>query len=303
MAAELQTYGDSSIVRSVQKEIEILTPVENLLVKGLKKSTAKSMVHSWQDDTLATTASAASNEYKAFAGDTLSVPTLRTNLVEHVNVAGAVTEAQTLVKHESGENEFSRQVAKKMMEWSNSAEYDLLRSSLVSGVSGTAPRMNGVIRTISTNSTAHTSGTIFSESILVGLLQLTYDNSNGEGATDLLVGSILKRKISGFTAGITRYQDNGEKISGQVVQVYESDFGTVKVHLHRFVQIAADATARIVGMRMDKFYAAYLEGGEAKLTEQGVRSTSRDFVINGYLTLENRNERCSMFASGFLKVA
>ena len=303
MAAELQTYGDSSIVRSVQNEIEILTPVENLLVKGLKKSTAKSTIHSWQDDTLATTASAAATEYKAFAGDTLSVPTLRTNLVEHIYVAGAVTEAQSLVKHESGEKEYSRQVAKKMLEWSNAAEFDLLRSSLVSGVSGTAPRMNGVIRTITTNSTAHTSGTVFTESILVGLLSLTWDNSNGEGATDILVGSILKRRISGFSTGITRYQPNQEKVSGQVVQLYESDFGTVKVHLHRFVQLSTDSTARIVGMRMDKFYTAYLDGGEAKLTKQGVRATSDDFVINGYLTLENRNEKCSMFASGFLKVA
>lgn len=303
MAAELQTYGDASIVRSVQKEIEILTPEENLLMKNLKKSTAKNTVHSWQDDTLDSAGSAATTEFKSFAGDTLSVPTFRTNLVEHVYKAGSITEMQTLVKHESGQNEYSRQVAKKMMDWSNAAEYDLLRSSLVSGISGTTPRMNGVIRTITTNSTAHTSGTVFSESILVGLLSLTWENSNGEGATDLLVGSILKRKISGFSTGITRYQPNGEKISGQVVQLYESDFGTVKVHLHRYVQISTDSTARIVGMRMDKYYAAYLEGGEAKLTDQAVRATSRDFVINGYLTLENRNEKCSFFASGFLKQA
>lgn len=302
MAAELQTYGDASIVRSVQKEIEILTPEENLLMKNLKKSTALNTVHSWQDDTLDSAGSAATTEFKTFAGDTLSVPTLRTNLVEHVYKAGSVTETQALVKHESGENEYSRQVAKKMMDWSNAAEYDLLRSSLVSGISGTTPRMNGVIRTITTNSTAHTSGTVFSESILVGLLQLPYDNGN-DVATDLLVGAILKRKISGFTAGITRNVDASEKKTGQVVQLYESDFGTVKVHLHRYVQMSADATARIVGMRMDKFYIAYLQGGEAKLTPQAVRATSKDFVINGYLTLENRNEKCSFFASGFLKQA
>jgi hypothetical protein len=39
MANELLTHGDSSVVRDVQKEIEILTPVENLLVKNLKKTT------------------------------------------------------------------------------------------------------------------------------------------------------------------------------------------------------------------------------------------------------------------------
>lgn len=303
MAAELQTYGDSSIVRDVQKEIEILTPEENLLMKNLKKSTARSTVHQWQDDTLDTAGSAVATEYKAFTPDTLSVPTLRTNLVQHVYKAVSVTEAERAVAHESGQDEFSRQVAKKMISWTNAAEYDLLRSSLVSGVSGTAPRMNGAIRTITTNTTAMTSGTIFSESILVGLLSQTWDASNGEAATDILVGSILKRKISGFTTGLTKYGDVESKRAGTVVQLYESDFGTVNVHLHRYIQDTNDATARIAGLRMDKLYVAYLKGGEPKMTLQGIRATSTDAVINGYLTLENRNQLCSFFASGFLKVA
>lgn len=300
MADELRTYGDASIVRDVQKEIEILSPVENLLLNNLRKATAKNMIHSWQDDTLDTAGSAATTEYKDFAGDALTTPSLRTNLVQHVYKAGSVTEAQTMVTHESGQNEYARQVAKKMKAWANSAEFDLVRSSLVSGVSGTTPRMNGVIRTLSTNVTTQTSGTVFSESILVGLMQLTYDNGNGDVATDILVGSNMKAKISSFTAGITKNITVGERKAGAVVGVYESDFGTVNVHLHRYVQQTGDATARVLGINMDKYYIAYLNGQGAKMTEQGVRSTSKDFVINGYLTLENRNERCSFFAGGYL---
>jgi hypothetical protein len=301
MANELLTHGDSSVVRDVQKEIEILTPVENLLVKNLKKTTARNQIHSWQTDTLATTASAAAAEFKAFAGDALSSPALVTNLVEHIYVAGSITEAQVLSTHESGQNEYSRQVAKKMMEWSNAAEFDLLRSSLVSGASGVAARMNGVIRSITTNTTGQTSGTVFSESILIGLITQTWENSNGEGATDILVGSILKSKISGFGTGIVKNVNLSENTAGQVVQVYESDFGTINVHLHRFIQQSADSTARIVGMRMDKYYLAYLNGQGVKLTDQAVRATSKDFVINGYLTLENRQQKCSFFANGYLK--
>jgi len=303
MAAELRSYGDTTVVRSVQEEIEILTPEENLLLKNLAKSTAKAMTHQWMDDTLDTAGSAVATEYKAFTPDTLSVPTLRSNLVQHVYKAISVTEAQTMVSHEHAQNEFSRQVAKKMISWSNAAEYDLVRSSLVSGVSGTAPRMNGVIQLTSTNSTAHTSGTVFSESIALGLLQLTWDASNGDAATDVMVGSVIKRKMSGFATGITKNINVGEKKAGQVVQVYESDFGTVNVHLHRYVQVSGDATARFLAVNMSKLYIAYLEGGEPKMTEQGVRSTSRDAVINGYLTLENRQEKTGAFASGFLNVA
>ncbi len=301
MAGELRTYGDASIVQDVQAEIEILTPTENLLVKGLQKTTAVSEVHQWQDDTLATAGSAAVTQYKAFTPSTLSTPTLRTNLVEQVYQAGSVTEAQMKVQHYSGKNEYARQVTKKMMDYSNSVEFDLLRSSLVSGVSGTVPRMNGVIKTISTNTTAQTSGTVFSESILVGLLKQTWDNSNGDTSTDLLVGSILKTKISGFTTGITKYVDRDAKAAGAIVQMYESDFGTVNVHMHRYIQVAGtDATGRILGMNMDKYYVAYLPGGEAQMTEYAKNGTSKDFVINGYMTLENRQEKSSFFASGYL---
>lgn len=301
MAGELRTYGDPSIVTDVQKEIELLTPQENLLLRSLQKTTALSEVHQWQDDTLASAGSSAVTQYKAFTPDTLSVPTLRTNLIEQVYRAGSVTEAQQKVAHFSGKDEYSRQVTKQMINWSNAAEFDLLRSSLVSGASGTTSRMNGVINTLTTNTTAHTSGTVFSESVLIGLLKQTWDNSSGDTTTDLLVGSILKTKISGFTTGITKYIDRDAKAAGQVVQMYESDFGTVNVHLHRYVQLSTDATARIVGMNMEKFYIAYLTGGDAKLTKYAKNATSDDFVINGYLTLENRQQVSSFFASGFLK--
>jgi hypothetical protein len=300
MASELQTYGDAAIVKSVQEEIEILTPVENLLMKQCRKSTAQAMVHQWQDDTLRAVSSAAAREIETHTPNALSTPTLRTNLIEHVYLAGSVSEAQQKVRHYSGEDEYARQVTKVMMDWSNAAEFDLLRSSLISGVSGTAPRMNGVIRTLSTNVTAQTSGTVFSESILIGLLKLTWDNSNGESATDLLVGSNIKSRISQFTTGLTTNVDRGQRAAGKVVQSYESDYGTVNVHLHRYIQTSGDATARIAGVRMDKFYVAYLVDGEAKLSEYAKTKTSKDFVINGYMTLENRNEKCSFFSSGYL---
>ena len=299
----LRTYGDDSIVRSVQAEIEMLSPVENMLLNNLQKSTARNMVHQWQDDTLATPTGGAAPQYQAFTPDTLSTPTLRQNVVQHIYQAVSVTEAQQMVTHESGEKEYARQVAKKMKDWANNAEYALLRSSLVSGVSGTAARMNGVIQTISTNATAHTSGTVFSESIFNGLFELNWENSNGETATDVLVGAKMKRKISSFTANITRNIDVSAARAGAPVQVYESDFGTVNIHLHRYMQESADATARVLGVNMDKLYVAYLGGEGVKMTEQGVRSTSKDAVINGYLTLENRNEATCFFADGFLKEA
>lgn len=304
MANEIRTYGDQSIVTSVQEMVELLTPTENFLYKNLRRSTARAMVHQWQDDTLDSAGSGAAAEYVAFSPDAGTTPTLRSNVVMHELKSFSVTTAQRKVSHYNNEDAFSYQATKAMKSWTNKAEFDLLRSSLVSGVSATAPRMNGVIQSISTNSTAHASGTVFSESILLGLLQLTWDGSNGDTATDLLVGAAMKRRISAFSTGITKNVNVGESLAGQVVQVYESDFGTVKVHLHRYIQIAGtDATARIVGMNVDKYYVAQLNGDGPEMVQQAVRATSTDAIIEGYLTLENRLEASSFFSSGFLLTA
>lgn len=303
MAGELRSYGDTSVVESVQAEIEILSPKENFVFNNATKSVARNTVHQWQDDTLDAAGSAVATEYRAFTPDTLTVPTLRTNLVQHIYKAVSVSEVQNMVTHHSGQKEFSRQIAKKMIAWTNAAEHDLVRSSLVSGASGTAPRMNGIIQLITSNATTHTSGTVFSESVCLGLLALTWANSSGDTATDALVGSVIKRRMSAFTTGITKNIEASERKAGQVVQVYESDYGTVNVHLHRYIQLAADATARFLAVNMSKLYVAQLNGEGVKMTEQGVRATSRDAVINGYITLEDRQQQSHVFSSGFLNAA
>ncbi|MEA1925853.1 MAG: hypothetical protein U9M90_01225, partial [Patescibacteria group bacterium] len=59
----------------------------------------------------------------------------------------------------------------------------------------------GLIEAISksTNCTAQTSGTVWSASILKGLMKANWDNSNGDVATDLFMGSYLKDITDDFT--------------------------------------------------------------------------------------------------------
>lgn len=301
----VRTFGDSTVVASVQEEIQMLTAEENTLLNNLREASgAQSFTHEWMEDSLDTPGSAAETEVKSFSAESSSTPTRVTNLVEHVYKSGSVSEGQQLVSHYHNKDEYARQVTKKMKSWGNSAEYDLLRSSQQSGSSGTAGQMDGVMNLISTNSTSHSSGTTFSESILNSLVELTWNSGNGDSATDILVGAKMKRRISNFAGGITKNIDVTDRRSGSVVDAYETDFGTLNVRLHRYVQ-DGDATARVVGMDMDQHRISYLGGdqGKAKLKPQGKRSTADDFTINGYLTLENRIEETSFFSDGFLKQA
>ena len=139
----LRTYGDVSAREDVVKNaIEILTAKETQIYNKLGKTVAINTVHSYLVDTLLTAASLAVGEGDNFTPSTLTTPTRLTNLVEIVAKNFLVTRTQQDIQHYQGENELSRQTSKALMDWANAAEFDLVRSTLVSGASGTAPKMS-----------------------------------------------------------------------------------------------------------------------------------------------------------------
>lgn len=173
---------------------------------------------------------------------------------------------------------------------------------MVSGVSGTAPKMKGLIQAISksTNTTAQTSGTAWSTSIMKGLMKDNWDNSNGDVATDMYMGSYLKDVTDGFTnkTGIISDGANTKEIIN-VVDVFETGFGKVRVHKHRYVTISGtDATGRVLAIRPDKLRVAYLE--RPYIDKDLARSGGYDpRAVVGSMTLEVRNQDSNFWASGY----
>lgn len=307
IAAGLQTYGDTNRREDVVlNAIELLTATENQISSALGKTRAIDTVHSFQVDTLATPGSLAVEQSTDFSLATLSTPTRLTNLVEEIAKAIQVSRVQEAVQHYSGDNEMSRQTSKALKDWGNGLEFDLVRSTLVSGISGTVAKMNGAIAAISksTNTTAHTSGTVFSASILDGLMADNWTNSNGDVATDIYVGGILRRVIDNFTQKNNIVVNNaaGGPVIVRTVSTYETSMGTVSVHKHRYVDIAGtDATCRVLGLRPEKLKVAYLDMPFIKdLAEAGAYSKK---AVYGSCTLEVRNQDSNFFASGFLRAA
>ena len=298
----LRTFGDSAIKQDVLPLIEILTAKENWFLTNLGKTTAISTVHQVQTDTLRTVGSAAVEEGADFTLSANSTPTLRANIITNAVIPFGVTGTQELVAHYSGENELVRQTQKALTDWANAAEFDVVRSTLVSGVSGTIPKMSGIIEAISksTNTSAQTSGTVFSASILKSLLKDVVDNGNGTPVTDIFFGSYLKTVFDGFTAGSTKYMMADAKAITDSVNVYDGGaFGIVNAHYHRYVQISTDATARILGINRDKIKLAFLE--RPNIVELAKSGDYTKKAVIGKLTVEARNQDTNFFQSGFLK--
>lgn len=198
----LRTYGDVSAKEDVVKNaIEILTAKETQIYNKLGKTIAINTIHSYLVDTLLTAGSLAVGEAEDYTASVLSTPTRLTNIVEIVAKNFKVSRTQQDIQHYQGENELSRQTNKAMLDWANAAEFDLLRSTLTSGVSGTAPKLSGIIEAISlaANHTSHTSGTVWAASILDALIMNSWVNSNGDVPTEIYVGAILRRNTDYFT--------------------------------------------------------------------------------------------------------
>jgi hypothetical protein len=307
VTAAFLTYGDTSRKEDVVlNAIEILTAEENQVQAVLGKTRAIDTVHSFLVDSLMTPGTLAVQQGADFTVTALSAPTRLTNLVEEVAKAFIVARPQEAVQHYQGENELTRQTSKALKDWGNALEFDLVRSTLVSGISGTIAKMSGAIQAISksTNTTAHTSGTVFSASILDGLMTDNWTNSNGDVATDVFVGGILRRVIDNFTQKNNIVVNNamGGQTIVKTVSSYETSMGTISIRKHRYVDIqGTDATARILALRPEKLKVAYLDMPFIKnLAENGAYSKK---AVYGSATLEVRNQDSNFFASGFLRTA
>lgn len=299
----LQTYGDSTIKTDIVLDsVEIISAREDGIFSMLGKTNAIAMIHSYPVDTLATAGSLATEQGADFTYSARTTPSLLTNLVQEVAQPLRVTRPQMAVQHYHGQNELDRQLAKGLMEFSNGVEFDLVRGTLASGVSGTAQKMSGIMQAISksTNTTAHTSGTVFSATILDGLMLNCWNSSNGDVATDLFVGGIMKRVTDLFIAK-TNVVVNSPDIRGIVKTVtsYETSFGTLMIHKHRYVQQSGDATGRILAIRPEKLKVAFLEKPTV-LSNLTVGGAYTPRAVYGSMTLETRNQDSNFYADGFL---
>mgnify|MGYP001564999985 FL=1 len=298
----LRSYGDTTAKTDVVGLVEIITARETWFLNNLGKSVAMNTIHSTMIDTLRTAGSSAVAEGADFTTLASVVPTLITNLVEKVAIPFKVSRTQQLVQHYHGENELARQTTKALFDWGNSTEFDLIRSTLVSGVSGTTPKMSGIIEATSrsTNQTVHSSGTALVASIINGLMRDNVDNHNGNAATDLFAGSFLRNVIDGFTQKSNSLVGVDANTIDSMVDYYQTSFGRIAVHYHRYVQQSGDATGRLLAVRPDSLKIAYLRRPFVDTTLQ--RAGDYDFrAVIGDMTLEVKDRGSNWFSSGFDK--
>lgn len=298
---EVRTYGDVSRQEDVSPLVEILTAKETYFLNNLGKTEAKDMVHITMTDTLRTAASAAIDEGGDYTMLARTTPSRMQNIIEVIAIPFAVTRSQQQIQKHTNENELGRQTTKALMDWGNAAEFDLVRSTITSGKSGTSPKMSGILEAISRAETysAQSSGTAWSATILSAMMKDSWDDSAGDVATDLFLGSYLRDVMDTFTTKnqTTVWASEIDKIKN-ATSTYSTSFGDIVVHTHRYLQQGGDTTGRALLLRPDKLKIAYLQ---RPFIDNGI-ARSGDYdkkAVLGKCTIEVRNQLGHVFQDGY----
>lgn len=293
--ASTYTYDDNSRREDLLDVITNLDFKENQLVSGLGTSTAKDILHQWLTDTLKTPGSNFYVESVDASYPATTNPQRLTNYCQIVRNAIQVSDTERSMNNAGFNDRYAYEVQKKLKEWKQDLEFALMRGSLVCGSGSAARQMKGIKNWVSISCSS--SGTSLTESALNDFFQFVWNN--GTEVNAVYAPMYLKRKISAYTAGSTKYVDVTDRRLINAVDVYQADAARmVKLFAHRFVTVSADQAAGtnnsdLVGINEDFFKVAYLRKPQVRELAKTGDATNGEVV--GEQTLE-----CLHQGSGFL---
>lgn len=273
MAQPTGTFATNDMVGIREELAEVIydiTPLETPFLSSAAQVSAEAMLFEWQTDSLA----AASNT-GAIEGDDApqdsATATARLNNRTHIKTRDArVTGSARSVNTAGRADELDYQVLKRGRELKRDMEKVLLDSNAkVTGTDAVASETAGIESWIATNideasdataatgdgSDARVDGTqrVFTEDQLKTALKAIFDEG---GMPDTLsVGAFNRQIVSSFSAGRTNVQKVEDKTLHASFDVYESDFGVLKVVPNRFQR----ARTALV-LQMDMWQVAFLPG-------------------------------------------
>jgi hypothetical protein len=235
--------------------------------------------------------------------DTATPTTRLGNYHQISDKVARVSGTQRSVDHAGRDDELDYQVMLKGKELKRDMETIALANQKRSaGAPGTPRAVGAVLSYIYSNTSKGATGTdpsstvasvrgdgtqrIFTENLLKGVLQSVWING-GDPAT-IMTGGYNKQQFSTFTGRATPTEDTTKKKIVATVDVYESDFGTLKVVPNRF-QRARD----VLIFQMDLWAMGTLPGRNmvsVPLAKTG--DSDRKQVLTEW-TIEARNEKGS----------
>jgi hypothetical protein len=290
--------------------ITIVSPTETPFLSGLAKTVARSTTHEWLLDRLASfgdpdvgdaDVSVVPESYDAV----FSTPVVRqrlSNLTHILRKTVDVSDSQRAVNTAGIQDEYVYQIRKMLIELAREIEFALIHSQLnsqaevgnVGGTPATGRKMEGILNYLEPDPAGVSANYLNSDqegtiteagSPLARLTETVYNDhcqtawNKGVIFKTAYANAANKREISGFTTNVTRNVNASDLRQISNIDVYQGDFGTQAIVLHRYVP-----GREVITMDEDYWKIAVLR--PILVTELARAGNSTRAMIEAELTLE-----------------
>jgi hypothetical protein len=300
MAAPTNTYLTTAAIGNREDLTDVISridPTETPVYSMSGKAKATATLHEWQTQALAAAASNAAVEGDDFSAAAVTPSVRLTNRTQISTKAVVISGSQEAVNSAGRKSEMGYQTALKGLELRRDIEFGLTQNDVLA----TSPRKSrGLLgwtvdntskasdTTLAsyTGNTGVTDGTTrsFTEAQLKSALQLVYI-AGGKPDT-ITMGAAAKQAFSGFTGGATRNDNSEDKKVTAAVDVYVSDFGTLKAVPNLFQR-----TRDVFILESSKLAIAWLRPIFKK--EIAATGDSEKAMLIGEWTLEVQNPKAN----------
>jgi len=230
-----------------------ISPTKTPFVSNVGRTEATAVLHEWMQDSLAAAALNTNLEGNEITFASASSGTRATNYCQILVKSVIVSGSQEAVRKAGKRSELAYQVAKQTKEIARDLEYACLQSTTANaGGPTTARQMEGVVGWVTTNGVDAGTGTV--TVVQTDLEETVREVWNSGGDPDMILcHGFNKQTISGFTTGVTKNLDANDKKLVSAVNIYESDFGLMRIYPDHFI-----ATDDIAVLQSDLWRIAYL---------------------------------------------
>lgn len=234
-------YDLVGIQESVSKIISNISPTDTPFQTMIGSEGIDNTTHQWQEDSLQAPSGTNAMVEGADAPASVQQPTvMRQNTTQIMVKKAAASGTADRVKKYGRAKELSYQLGMRSIELKRDRETTFVGVGVgqvaVAGSNTVARQMAGAQAMITAVNTV--TGAL-TETAILSTAQTVY--TNGGMPSTLMIKPADSLKLAGFKAsGRTTFVDNDDKKITNVVEVYESPFGTLKVVKNRF-QKATDA--------------------------------------------------------------
>lgn len=300
----MPTLTTTQISHAREDLVNVITnvdPTETPFFSSIGKTKATAVRHEWLTDTLAAPSDSNAVAEGADLSDTTAIVPVRVSniaqvLMKDIRLSGTIQAVDTA----GATNEKARAVKNKGLEIRRDLEMSLL-SGKATVAAGTRS-MAGYQSFVSTNAltgangavTGYSGGSVaaavdgtaraLTEDMFLTMLQNVY--VSGGRPKEVLAGPSIKKKISTFTGGSTKFQTADKKTVTQAVDIYVSDWGTLNVNPHPYA-----LTKTVIAYDPEMFAVAFVRN--FTMEDMGKTGDSDKYMLVAEATLEVKNEKSS----------